>query len=328
MARNLLLGVDGGGTKTDFVLLERTGRVVARHRASGAYHLQVGMEGLRDVLRAGLAELIRRAGASADDVEYAFFGLPAHGEDSALQPSLDALPAPLLGHGRYRCGNDMICTWAGALAGADGIGLVAGTGAIGYGECDGRSARASGWGELFGDEGSAYWVALQGLNLFSRMADGRVPPGPLLEIFRRRFDLRSDLDLCARVMGQGATRDEIASYGTLVTEAAEQGDAAARAIFVAAAGELAQVAEAIRVRARFDAGLPVRVSYSGGLFRSGALVLEPMRARLVALCPDFELSEPLLDPGVGAALYAARASGTPLDAGALQRLHSTPGVLD
>ena len=75
--------------------------------------------------------------------------------------------------GRYRCGNDAVCGWAGALAGEDGINIVAGTGSIGYGEFEGRAARAGGWGELFSDEGSAHWIAREALSLFSRMSDGR-----------------------------------------------------------------------------------------------------------------------------------------------------------
>ncbi len=59
------------------------------------------------------------------------------------------------------CGNDMVCGWAGSLACADGINVVAGTGSICYGEYQGRSARCGGWGELFSDEGSAYWIARQ-----------------------------------------------------------------------------------------------------------------------------------------------------------------------
>ncbi|MEI9903464.1 MAG: BadF/BadG/BcrA/BcrD ATPase family protein [Asticcacaulis sp.] len=73
----------------------------------------------------------------------------------------------------------MICGWAGSLAGADGINIVAGTGSIGYGERLGRGARAGGWGEVFSDEGSAYWIAVQGLAAFARMSDGRLAKGPL-----------------------------------------------------------------------------------------------------------------------------------------------------
>ncbi|MFZ1094840.1 MAG: BadF/BadG/BcrA/BcrD ATPase family protein, partial [Xanthobacteraceae bacterium] len=175
MSGSSFLGVDGGGTKTHFVLVDSDGKLAAAHEGPTSDHLQVGIDGVREVLAAGLAALFREAGMDGSAVTYAFFGLPAHGEDSAAQVLLDGLPEPLLGHRRYRCGNDMICAWAGSLGGEDGINIVAGTGSIGYGERKGRSARAGGWGEIFGDEGSAYWIAAQGLNIFTRMSDGRLP---------------------------------------------------------------------------------------------------------------------------------------------------------
>ncbi len=99
---------------------------------------------------------------------------------------LDALPADVLGHDRYSCGNDMVGGWAGSLAGRDGVNVIAGTGSMAYGERGGTAHRVGGWSEVFGDEGSAYWVAVQGLNAFSRMADGRLPRGPLHALVRER----------------------------------------------------------------------------------------------------------------------------------------------
>jgi N-acetylglucosamine kinase-like BadF-type ATPase len=90
----------------------------------------------------------------------------------------------------------MICGWAGSLLCRDGISIVAGTGSIGYGERAGAAARSGGWGELFSDEGSAYWIACRGLNLFARMSDGRAEPGPLYEIVRQASGIGDDLDLC------------------------------------------------------------------------------------------------------------------------------------
>ena len=84
----------------------------------------------------------------------------------------------MLGHDRYSCDNDMVCGWAGSLAGEDGINVISGTGSMTYGERQGVGHRVGGWGELFGDEGSAYWIAAQGLNAFTRMSDGRLPHGP------------------------------------------------------------------------------------------------------------------------------------------------------
>lgn len=85
--------------------------------------------------------------------------MPGYGEVSAGIPVLDAAPHPKLGHERYACDNDMVCGWAGSLGGADGINVISGTGSMTYGEHRGCGTRVGGWAELFGDEGSAYWIA-------------------------------------------------------------------------------------------------------------------------------------------------------------------------
>ncbi len=80
------------------------------------------------MLENGTAKVLARAGIDASQITYAFFGLPCHGEDGAITPSLDAMPGSILGHDRYNCGNDMVCGWAGSLGAEDGINIVAGTG--------------------------------------------------------------------------------------------------------------------------------------------------------------------------------------------------------
>src|SRR4051812_41990735 len=109
----MFLGVDGGGTKTAFALVDNQGRVLARHVAGGAYYLEVGMDGAAAMLAQGCAALFAASGVTAADIDFAFFGLPAYGEDRAVQSKLDALPLAVLGHARYLCGNDMVCSWAG-----------------------------------------------------------------------------------------------------------------------------------------------------------------------------------------------------------------------
>jgi N-acetylglucosamine kinase-like BadF-type ATPase len=117
----IFLGVDGGGTKTDFLLIDGSGRVLASHRGKSAYHLETGVDALQAMLTAGIQATLRQAAVPVDQVEFAFIGLPAHGEDSALLPRLDGIAAHVLPVERHRCGNDMVCGWAGALAGRDGI---------------------------------------------------------------------------------------------------------------------------------------------------------------------------------------------------------------
>jgi N-acetylglucosamine kinase-like BadF-type ATPase len=320
----MYLGVDGGGTKTALALIDGDGNVLARHEASTAYYIAAGLDNVRDMLSTAVQAVLANARVSASRVDFAFFGLPSYGEDSALTASLDALPATCLLSGRYRCGNDMVCGWAGSLGGGDGISVVAGTGSISYGERGGVSARCGGWGELFSDEGSAYWLACRGLNLYSRMSDGRAPRGPLHPLINRHFELEYDLDLCARIYGQsGADRAAIAQLSKLVYEAAIGGDRQAAALFTEAADELADLVDATRVRLAFTADETVPVSYSGGVFgNAGALLLDRFTAALRARWASYQLRQPSFSPDIGAALYAARCHQTPLSVAALEALRT------
>jgi len=307
MTARYFLGVDGGGTKTRFALLGADRTLVAEATLGMSYHPEVGVDGVRHVLAAGLREVLDKAGADSAQVAFAFFGLPAFGEDSAVTPALEALPRAMLGRDRCAVDNDMVCGWAGSLAAEDGINIVAGTGSIGYGQRRGVSARAGGWGEHFSDEGSAYWIAMQGLNAYSRQSDGRLPRGPLHALINETLSLRNDLDLCAHVYGQNArSRGELAQLSPLVAKAAMQGDAAALDIFRRAGEELAQIVIALRGKLRYAAGEPVKLSYSGGAFGAGELLLAPFRETLNAAAAGFELCQPLHAPHMGAALYAAK----------------------
>jgi len=317
----IFLGVDGGGTKTDFLLIDATGRVLASHRAGSAYYLETGIDALERLLVEGIAAALQLAGMTPARVDFGFIGLPAHGEDSALTARLDRLAAQVLPVERHRCGNDMVCGWAGALAGRDGINLVAGTGSIAYGEWAGRHARAGGWGELFSDEGSAYWIAREALTLFSRMSDGRAQKGPLYELIRQRFGLHGDLDLCAAVYGPPAlARSELAGLAPLAARAAAAGDVQALKLFEAAARELAALVHAVRDALQPPTQTLLPVSYSGGMFQFGEALLSPLRAALGDGEQHYEFAAPKLTPAAGAALYAARLGGAPLTAAAVAEL--------
>jgi N-acetylglucosamine kinase-like BadF-type ATPase len=314
---DLFLGIDGGGTKTAFVLIASDGRLLARHEATTSYYLEIGFDALRTLLHRGVQTVLQQAGVQATHVAHTFAGLPAHGEDSALLPAFGALLAGLVPHSTV--GNDMVCSWAGSLAGADGISLVAGTGSIAYGEWMGRGARCGGWGEVFGDEGSAHWLAREVLALFSRMADCRAEPGPLLGLVREHFQLTHDLDLCAAINGSAA-RSELAQVARLATAAAQAGDTQARQLLVRAGDELAALAAGVARHLGVAAIHAVPVSYSGGVFAAGELVLGPLQAALARRLPGAVLKTPLFGPELGAALYAARLAGRPLSADALARL--------
>jgi len=318
------LGVDGGGSNTGFQLIDADGRELARVETGTTNHGQIGIEGVGRRLAEGVDAVFATAGVRREDIAFAYFGLPAYGEDARAAGQLAELPAGLLGHRRYACGNDMVCGWAGSLAGADGVNVVAGTGSIGYGERQGRSARAGGWGNAIGDEGSGYWIASRALTFFSHMSDGRAPKGPLHAILKAELNLDRDLDLCSLVGAGGplAARDRVAGLCPLVARAAAEGDAAAAAIFNDAARELAAIVEAVRIAVGYPDEEEVPVSYSGGVFAAGDFFQSAFADAVAERTGTYRLTAPILSPLAGASLLAAKLAGTPLSSAAIGRLQS------
>jgi N-acetylglucosamine kinase-like BadF-type ATPase len=318
------LGVDGGGSKTAFALIDDGGHVLARATAPTSYYFNDGFEVVERVLTQGVSDICGQVGIQAADIDAAFFGIPGYGEASGDIERLDAVPARVLGHHRYSCNNDMVCGWAGSLACEDGINILSGTGSMTYGERQGVGHRVGGWGELFGDEGSGYWVAAQGLNAFSRMSDGRLERGPLYTLLKEHLRLAGDLDVVSLVIDTwSGNRTSIAALSTTVCEAARAGDAVAAKILSNAADELVLLIETTRRLVGFTDQETVPVSYSGGMFSD-----EGFLTRFLAALADqpakYDLRRPLLDPAAGAALYAAKHSGQPLSQTALHQLTTSP----
>jgi N-acetylglucosamine kinase-like BadF-type ATPase len=324
------LGVDGGGTKTAACVVAADGRLLARLEGPGCYYLDDPGRGtglVAEVLGELVPAVCALAGTTPAAVAHAFLGLPGHGEVSADVAVLDALPAAVLGHGRYAVDNDTVCGWAGSLAGADGINVVAGTGSITYGRRGTLGVRVGGWSEVFGDEGSGYWLGVRALRAFSRMSDGRDPAGPLLEVFREHLDLATDLDLVDVVVNRWrGSRPRVAQLSRPLVTAARRGDRAASGLLAEAGSELAELVDATRRRLGHAPADLVPVSFSGGVF-AVAEVREAFTARLAG--GRYDLRAPRFDPAVGAALHAARLAGQPLGEEALQRLAgAVPGAGD
>ena len=309
----MFLGVDGGGTKTCFCLMNHQGQIVSTVSTGSCSYFSTGFDGMERALRQGVEEACREAAITAAAIEYAFFGLPTYGESSNDLPRLDEIPSRILGHDRYRCDNDMVCGWAGSLGASDGINVIAGTGSMAYGEHGARKARCGGWSELFGDEGSAYWIAIQGLSCFTRMSDGRQPKSALHARLKSHLQLANELDLIDVVVNQWqGDRVKIASLSKLVVAAAEEGDQEALKIIERAAGELAEQVDVTRQRLEFSVEEEVVVSYSGGVFSAGEILVNAFKTELSCLSNRYALRSPMYSPAVGAAMYAARLNQTPV----------------
>jgi N-acetylglucosamine kinase-like BadF-type ATPase len=322
---DFFLGCDGGGTKTALAVITDEGTLAASLHAPTTYYLSSQAAGIAivgEVLGDAVPAVCAQAGIAPDDLGYAFFGLPGYGEVRADIATLDAAAGSALGHDRFRCDNDMVCGWAGSLGGADGINVISGTGSMTYGRRREEGLRVGGWGELFGDEGSGYWIGVRALRAFSKMSDGRADRGPLHGVLTRALEIDTDIEAVELVLHRwhGARRP-IAALSRAVGEAARAGDACAHTILADAAAELVGLVEATRRRLGFEPDELVPVSYSGGVFAMPE-VQQGFVQGIAAIDARYEVRTPLYPPVVGAALYAATLAGRPLGADALQRLRS------
>jgi len=317
---DVFLGVDGGGTKTAFALLTRDGEPLATALAPSCYYLGQGIDLVEQVLRNGIEAVCGEAGLTPAQITYAFFALPGYGEVSSDIETLNAIPGRVLGHQRYGCNNDMVAGWAGSLGAIDGVNVIAGTGSMTYGEHNGRGLRVGGWGELFDDEGSAYWIASRGLSAFAKMSDGRLPIGPLHERLAMHLGLAADLDLVDVVLNRWqGDRAKVASLARVVTAAAADGDLVCSDILREAGRALAELVKVAIAQLDYAPGDIVPVSWSGGVFTCGELYTAFQEHLADA---SVELRDPLLPPVLGAALYAARLAGRPLSAEAIDSLRA------
>lgn len=310
------LGIDGGGTKTKFILCDDAGRTLAEAVRPTCHYLQTGIPGATRVLSEGAADVLRQAGVGAEQVASAFVGLPGYGDVAADMPALREAVAAALGRIPHGVGNDCENSLAGTLAGACGISLICGTGSIACGRnAAGEVMRCGGWHYAIGsDEGSGYWMGVALLRAFTRQSDGRDPRTALYAAIREALALEEDGDVLTRVIEEwGADRTRIAALSRLVGALYAQGEPTAGRILAQAAAELSDMAAALYRRLGFSGRTPV--SWSGGVFNIGAPILDPLRDRLAGL--GMALVAPKLPPDKGALVLAFQRDGAAVPEGLL-----------
>ena len=316
-----LLGVDGGGSKTGFLLADVNGNRLAYTELGGCFLPETGEERFTDILTRGIITAAQKAGVRVETIKSAVFGIPGYGEFADMDARIDALTGGLLGAPAKQVYNDVNIAHAGSLALRPGIHIVAGTGAIVLGvDENGRSARANGWHEVFSDEGSAYWLGMRAFACFAKQSDRRLPRGPLYDVIKNYFNLQSDFDIITVFDREYKNRrDMVAGLAIPLREAASMGDCYAAKLYEDAAYELAISAFGVH-RALGFGNEPRPCSYSGGLFKAGDLLLKPLKDALAGSGFNIELAPPYLSPVCGAALLAAKAYGQTDLAGAAARL--------
>jgi N-acetylglucosamine kinase-like BadF-type ATPase len=301
----LFLGVDGGQSSTTALIGDENGRVLGAGSAGPCNHVGAA-EGRRKFTEAMTACLDRACEAAGLDrtrvqFEGAFLGFSGGPEDKR------AILDEILPARRIEVTTDALIALAGATAGEPGMITIAGTGSIAFGRnAAGLTARAGGWGYVFGDEGGGFDLARQALRAALRYEEGWGPPTSLHAQLLAATGATTANDLMHRWYTAEFPRPHIASFSKLVDEAALQGDPVAQAILRRAAESLASLTAAIREQL-FAPGEPAKVAYIGGVFRSGILLAH--YRTLVELNEANQFGPPVYGPAAGALLEAYKSAG-------------------
>lgn len=194
--------------------------------------------------------------------------------------------------------SDAVTAHAGALGGAAGVVLAAGTGAVATAVDDaGRFTRVDGWGPLLGDEGSGGWIGLEGLRAALRAHDGRGPRTGLVEAVGERYGFA--VGELPQYLGQQDNPALTAARFAPDVAAVAAVDETAAAIMTAAGRALGRSVLAAVERSGLRP--PVPCAITGGLVNLGAALLDPLERTIEGAV---DRRAPLGQPIDGAALLA------------------------
>lgn len=297
--------MDGGQSGTAALIGDATGRILGEGEAGPCNHAGAseGRAKLERAVRRSVSEACRQAGLDAESIEFeaACFGMSGGPEDK------EEILRAILRTARLIVTTDAVTALAGATANGQGIITIAGTGSIAFGRnAAGRTARAGGWGFVFGDEGGAFDIVRQALRASLRVHEGWGPPTALLGVLLEATQSRDANHMLHRFYTDEWPRSRVAALAELVDRTAVEGDAVALDILNGAAMQLAMLAASVRTQL-WRTGEPLELAYIGGVFQSG-VVLERFRM-LAEMETGVRVGPPHHGPAAGALLEAYRAAG-------------------
>ena len=293
-----VLGIDAGGTKTRALLADETGRVLGSALGGGATLKTHGELEVEKVLHAVAEEAEAQAGARADAVALGIAGADRPDDHAVLRAILKRIGFK----SRVVVTNDARVAFVAGSERRVGLALVCGTGSIAWGRNSrGEIARSGGWGWHLGDEGSGFWIGMRAMRDVMRASDGRGPATLLDRPLFEHFGIERLEQILHAVYDGEFPRHHIAKFASRVEEAALSGDAVAREILQAAAGELTLAARCVVARLRLEESA-YDVVLSGGTFRAVPTLVQKVEESLAAPPAHVALLED--EPAMGAVKLA------------------------
>ena len=203
--------------------------------------------------------------------------------------------------------HDALIALVGGIGRDVGIVVAAGTGSIVFGRnARGETKRVGGWGHILGDEGSAYKIAITGMQAALKTYDGREIHSCLLKDFQQHLEITSIEDLVEVIYRRGWDVKKIAALAPIVDRAAAKGDRVANKIIDDAVEELVKATSTV-IKGIFQPGEVLEVVTTGSVWRNGSMRERFVNAVIERL-PGVEVILPRFEPAYGAGLLALKST--------------------
>jgi N-acetylglucosamine kinase-like BadF-type ATPase len=309
-----VLGIDGGGSKTVCALMDDSCQVLGRAEAGPSNYQSIDIEATLQSIQSAINNAVEAAIITntlkinaiclglagigrATDIEVVK-GLVKELQNKKLPISWALQPANIV-----IC-NDALIALVGGIGQPVGVVVAAGTGSIVFGRNhQGDTKRVGGWGYILGDEGSAYKIAIAGMNAALKSYDGREMSTSLVEGFKQHLGLESIEDLIKLIYRRGWGVKQIAALAPVVDFAAASGDIVANIIIDDAVKELVKATSTV-IDAIFAADSVLEVVTTGSVWRGRCKIHERFATSLVNKFPEVKVIFPRYEPAYGAGLLA------------------------
>lgn len=276
----IVLGFDGGGTKTECVLMDETGTVLARSRSGASNAVNVGAKASASALAAAGSEALRSAAKPPSDVAYIVGGISGAGEP-AVQAEIRANLQPVFPKATIAIASDLPLTLA-ATGEIPSVVVIAGTGSAVLGRTSPlKLARAGGFGPIIGDPGSANDIGRRTTALcFQRFLNNE--KFPLSDEILRSFGCKWSQFVD---MAREQSTVVFPKIFPIVAKAAESGDPSARAILTNAAGDLIEQVREVVQQLQLQ-NTKFFLAKTGGVFDGSAFLNEQFDLLLRKTVPN------------------------------------------
>ncbi|MEQ6359725.1 BadF/BadG/BcrA/BcrD ATPase family protein [Thermoanaerobacter thermohydrosulfuricus] len=300
-----VIGIDGGGTKSIISVADLQGNIIVTEEG-GSTNIRSQKE---SEVYTNLGNLIENALKKADlrieECEAICIGTAGAGREEE-QDKIKKYIQSLGVKGKILITNDAEIVIAEATGGKEGIAVIAGTGSIAYGiGKNGERVRVGGWGHLIGDEGSAYYIGIEGIRAALRCHDGREPYTELLPMIMREINIINPEEFVNFVYEENVKKDKIASLARIVDQACKKGDKKAKEILTKAAKELFLLAKAVIKKLKVEEE-NMTVVVSGSVFLNNVFVYEEFAKLLTKEYPNVSIKKSRNRASKGAVMLALK----------------------